>query len=118
MVAAAGALGAVARYTLDYWLVSGGTRHIPLGTFTVNVTGSLALGFVVGLASAQGLPQDYAMVIGAGFLGAYTTFSTWMYEAVRLVQRGAWRTATFHVLGSVVAGVVAAGAGLWLAHMM
>jgi len=111
-VALAGGLGAAARYLVDFWIVSRGITRVPLGTFTVNVTGSFALGLITVAAAGGLLSTAAATVIGAGFLGAYTTFSTWMYEAARLLQRGAYRAAVWTLAGSVVAGVAAAALGV------
>lgn len=111
-VAAAGALGAPARYALE-WLVR--TRRptiTPLGTLTVNVTGSLALGAVVGLALAHGLDPDVRTVVGTGFLGAYTTFSAYAYETVRRAGEGHHAVATAYAVGSVVVASLAAALGL------
>jgi len=117
-VALAGGLGALARYLVDFWIVSSGITRVPLGTFTVNVTGSFALGLIT-VATAGGLlSAGVAAVLGAGFLGAYTTFSTWMYEAARLLQRGAYRAAVWTIFGSVVAGVAAAALGILCGRLL
>ena len=70
LVAVAGALGAPSRYALEWWVRARRPTITPLGTFVVNVTGSLALGIVVGLALAHGLDPDVRTVVGTGFLGA------------------------------------------------
>jgi CrcB protein len=113
----AGALGAASRYLIDFYLVSRVRGSFPVGTFTVNVTGSLALGFLAGLVLYRGMPVEVKVLLGTGFLGAYTTFSTWMYETARLVEEGAWRAALVNAAGSLLAGVAAAAAGLWLAAL-
>ena len=81
----------------------------------VNVGGSLALGLLAGLVLAQGWSKDAQTVLGTGFLGAYTTFSTFAYETVRRAEEGAPRVAVAYALGSVAAGVAAAAVGLALA---
>ncbi|MDQ3459255.1 MAG: fluoride efflux transporter CrcB [Deinococcota bacterium] len=116
-IALAGALGAASRYLIDFYLVSRVRGSFPVGTFTVNVTGSLALGFLAGLVLYRGMPVEVKVLLGTGFLGAYTTFSTWMYETARLVEEGAWRAALVNAAGSLLAGVAAAAAGLWLAAL-
>ena len=111
-VALAGALGAPARYLVEQAV---SIRHrwlFPWGTFVVNVGGALALGILAGLVLAQGFSKDAQTVLGTGFLGAYTTFSTFAYETVRRAEEGAPRVAVAYALGSVVAGVAAAAVGL------
>jgi len=112
LVAIAGGLGAACRYMLDFAITQRTRGVLPWGTWAVNVTGSLALGFLVGLALQVGLPIEVRLVLGGGFLGAYTTFSTWMYESLRLIELGAWRAAMVNLLGSVVSGGIAAMLGL------
>jgi CrcB protein len=105
-LALAGAAGAAARYLVDFWIVSRRTSRIPLGTFAVNASGSFAAGLLSGLAAAHALPPAIGVVLGSGFLGAYTTFSTWLYEAARLVEEGEWRAAAISVLGGLLAAAV------------
>jgi len=112
LVAIAGGLGAACRYMLDFAITQRTRGVLPWGTWAVNVTGSLALGFLVGLALQVNLPLEVRIVLGGGFLGAYTTFSTWMYESLRLIELGAWRAAMVNLLGSVVSGGIAAMLGL------
>lgn len=115
MVAIAGALGTVARYLLD-GLVSDrvGSAH-PWGTFVINVTGSFLLGGFTGLHLAGHLGDAAIDVVGIGFCGAFTTFSTFSYESVRLIEAGDHGAAAMNVLGSLGVGLLAAGAGLALA---
>jgi fluoride exporter len=115
LVALGGALGAVARYLVDFWVESRGISRIPLGTVIVNVTGSFGLGMLVGVLDLTTAPGWLGTFLGAGFLAAYTTFSTWMFEAARLVQRRAYTAAALSLVGSIVAGVLAAAAGFALA---
>ncbi|MFU8830244.1 MAG: fluoride efflux transporter CrcB, partial [Phycisphaerales bacterium] len=112
LVAIAGGLGAACRYILDFAITQRTRGALPWGTWAVNVTGSLALGFLVGLALQISLPVEVKLVLGGGFLGAYTTFSTWMYESLRLIELGAWRAAMVNLLGSVISGGIAAMLGL------
>ena len=109
---AAAAIGAPARYVID-GAVQGWTRGaFPWGTFVVNVTGCLALGVITGLALYHGLPATSRTVVGAGGLGAYTTFSTFTFETIRLAEEGAASAALRNVAGNVAVGLAAAGAGL------
>jgi fluoride exporter len=112
LVAIGGFFGAIARYLVDFWVVSRGVTRVPLGTLLVNVSGSLGLGLLVGVMGSTGDPGWVTTLVGTGFLAAYTTFSTWMFEAARLIQRGAVGAAITHVVVTVGAGVAAAAAGL------
>jgi CrcB protein len=114
-VAVAGLLGAPARYVLDTVISERVRGPFPWGTFVVNVSGSLLLGFLTGLGLYHGFPSTAKTVLGTGFLGAYTTFSTFTYETSGLLQEGSRLEALVNVAGSVVAGVAAAAAGLALA---
>ena len=114
-IAAAGALGAASRYLIDGWVQDRVRGVFPWGTWLINVSGSLALGFLTGLALYHGLTDTPKAVIGAGFVGAYTTFSTFTYETIRLVEEGSRYEAALNAATSTVAGLLAAAAGLVLA---
>ena len=116
-VAAAGGVGAVARFVLDGVLRSRIRIAYPLGTTVVNVTGSLLLGLVTGLALRHGLPAEWRAVLGTGFLGGYTTFSTASYETVRRAQLRRYRAALMNGFGMLVLALAAAGLGLWLGSL-
>ncbi|HUR85484.1 MAG TPA: fluoride efflux transporter CrcB [Solirubrobacteraceae bacterium] len=83
-VALLGAVGAVARYGVDLAVAARFGSEFPRGTLAVNLTGTLALGVLVGGA----VPASVELILGIGFLGSYTTFSTWMVESVRLGEAG------------------------------
>lgn len=111
----AAALGAPARYLVD-GAVSDRTGGVfPWGTFAVNATGSFLLGLLVGLGIDHGFSRDARVILGTGFCGAYTTFSTYTFETVRLLEEGAQAAALRNALGTLAAGSLAAGAGLVLA---
>ena len=116
-VAAAGGVGAVARLVLDGALRSWLRVGYPIGTTIINVTGSFLLGLVTGLALAHGLPPEWRAVLGTGFLGGYTTFSTASYETVRLAQQRRYRAALVNGVGMLVLALAAAGLGLWLGQL-
>lgn len=103
----AAALGACARYLLDRAVQASHDTDLPWGTVVVNVVGSAVLGVVLGIAATLGLPDGFALVIGAGFCGAFTTYSTFAYETWRLVQTGRPYWAAAHLLVSVTAGAIA-----------
>lgn len=112
LVALAGAIGSVLRYgvagLVDDWL--GPTT---LGTFVVNISGALALGFVLGLTEERWLAPAYARTaIAIGLLGSYTTFSTLVFETADLAEAGSFVAAAANILGSVTAGLIAVYAGL------
>jgi CrcB protein len=114
---AAGAIGAPVRYLVDGAIGDRTSGAFPWGTFVVNITGSLLLGFLTGLALYHGFPDTPRVVLGTGFCGAYTTFSTHTFETVRLLEDGAHGPALRNALGTLVAGAVAAAAGLALAAL-
>ncbi len=112
-VALGGAFGAVARYQISGWVTR--LTHespFPWGTLAVNVAGSFLLGLMMGLGGEGRLllPPAVRVVLGIGFLGAFTTFSTFSYETVEALRIGDFRVA----LGNTVASVVTALAACWL----
>lgn len=117
-IALAGAGGAVARYLLDTWVASRMRGRFPWGIFVVNTSGSFALGLLVGLVTAGWVSAEVRVVVGVGFLGAFTTFSTWMYETARLLEQRMWSLAMLNAWGSLAAGILAAAFGWWLATLV
>lgn len=113
----AGGIGAVTRLVFDGFLRSRVKVAFPLGTTVINVTGSLFLGLVTGLALTHALPTEWRLILGTGFLGGYTTFSTASFETVRLAQEGRYAAALGNGLGMFVLALLAAGAGLWLGSL-
>ena len=112
-VALAGGVGAVARFMLD-GLVRSRLASFPVGTVLVNVTGSFVLGLVTGLTLAHVVPEELRLVVGTGFCGGYTTFSTASFETVRLVEQRRVGAALLNGVGTLVVTVCVAGLGLWL----
>ena len=104
---------AVARFLLDARVARANRTGLPLGTVVVNVTGSFLLGLLTGWL-LTGVAGEVGAVLGTGFLGGYTTFSTAAVEAARLVRAGRGWAALVHAGGMLVAGLAAAVLGLWL----
>ncbi|UED85936.1 fluoride efflux transporter CrcB [Streptomyces profundus] len=111
LVALGGAVGAPLRYGVDRAIRARRDSPVPWGTFLVNVVGSLVLGLLAGAALAGATGERLGLLLGTGLCGALTTYSTFSYEALRLVETGAGRIAAGYVLGSVGAGFTAAFAG-------
>ncbi len=111
LVLLGGALGAPARYLLDRWVQSRHASVVPWGTFTVNAVGSLVLGVTAGAAAATGGPDWVLVLVGTGFCGALTTFSTFSFETVRLVEEREVPAALLNVVGSVAVGIVCCAGG-------
>ena len=118
LVALAGGVGAVARFVLDGVIRSRVALLVPAGTFVINVSGSLLLGFVTGVVMVGAEPADVRIVLGTGFLGGYTTFSTAMIETVRLLQQRRWVAAAVSGVGMLLLGLGAAVLGVFLGTLM
>jgi len=111
---AAAALGAPARYLIDGWVQDHTSGVFPWGTFVVNVTGCFVLGLLTGLGLYHGLHPGTLTVLGTGGIGAYTTFSTFSFETVRLAEEGAVDEAFRNAAASFLVGLAAASAGVAL----
>jgi fluoride exporter len=118
-VAIGGLLGAVARYAVAAYAADWFGSFFPWGTFIINITGSLLIGLFEGVAGRPGgLPPIARLFLVTGFLGGYTTFSTFMYETLALAREGGRRRAGANVAGSVIGGFVAVAAGRLLGQML
>jgi fluoride exporter len=109
-LALVGGAGAVVRFQIDGAISAGRRAEFPLGTLVVNLSGAFALGVLTG----AGVAGTWLFVLGTGFLGSFTTFSTWMFETERLAEDGEDAVALANVGVGVAAGLLAAGAG-WAA---
>jgi len=116
-VSAAAGAGALLRYGVDVAVTRRLHTEWPVGTFVINVSGSLLLGLMVGLSVHHGLSTTALDVVGAGFAGGFTTLSTWAWESIALAETREWLAAFANVAGSVAVGLVAAAAGLGLARL-
>ena len=113
LVGLGGFAGAVLRWLVDGWVSERNPTAFPFGTLVVNLTGSFLLGVLFAWVIERNvLPADIRAPVMIGFIGAYTTFSTFMLESWRLVEDGAWALATANLVGSVVLGLAAVVAGL------
>ena len=108
-----GGIGAVLRFLVDRTVSSRVGGSFPYGTLVVNLSGALLLGFLGGLA----LSHEQALLMGTAFVGAYTTFSTWMLETHRLAEERQLWPAAANIVVSVALGIGAAFCGQWLAGL-
>lgn len=118
LIAVAGGLGAGLRFVIDGLIREHLKTAFPWATTLINVSGSFALGFLAGLALAYTLPPELGVVLGAGFLGGYTTFSTASYETVRLLKQGRYGASLMSGVGMLVLSCLAAACGLWVGSML
>jgi fluoride exporter len=110
-----GFLGANARYLLGGWIASRLGVGFPYGTYVINVSGSFILGFFLAFAQDRAWVAPSArLMFAVGFVGAYTTFSTFEYESIRLLQDEQLLLAAVYLIGSIVSGSVAVIAGIAL----
>jgi CrcB protein len=109
-----GGLGASLRFLVDGAVARRTGTSFPFGTLVVNLSGSVVLGLLSGLA----LPQDISLIVGTGVVGSYTTFSTWMLESQRLAEERQNRYAAANIVLSLVAGLAAAALGRWLGTVL
>ena len=107
-----GALGALARYGLSGWVQGFLATPFPLGTLVVNVLGSFLLGLAVYLLESTALSTEVRSLVTIGFLGAFTTFSTFSYEALVLLQGGEWTRGGLYRGGSLALGLAGVLLGL------
>ena len=115
-LAICGALGASARAAVGQ-ILSGST--FPMGTLVVNATGSLILGLLTGISLGSDLiPEAWKVPICTGFLGSFTTFSTFAVETVRLIEEQQWKLAIINLLSQLVLGILFAFLGIAMGRML
>lgn len=108
IIGVGGFVGAIVRYVVALWIGQRWGRSFPLGTFVINVTGSFLIGLLMTLMAERVIENpQWRLLLVVGFLGAYTTFSTFEYETGALLKDGEWLYAGLNVIGSVVAGFIA-----------
>lgn len=114
-----GGLGCVARYLVSGWVYNLAGRALPYGTLAVNVIGSLLLGLIMeGSLRSTLMSPELRFGLTVGFMGGFTTFSTFSYETVRLLEEGSLVAAGANVLLNVTVCIVAALVGIYLARQM
>ena len=114
MVSLGGILGANARLMLNEWITRRQESLFPWGTFVINITGSFLLGLYMTLAGRHNWHDQWRLLLAVGFLGAYTTFSTFEFDSLRLLMLGQSGLALRNILGSVLLGLL----GVWLGVMV
>ena len=112
-------LGANLRYWVSDWAAQRFGSSFPYGTLLINLTGSFLLGLIVSMALENFmLDPRLRLLLIIGFLGSYTTFSTYAYESVALISQGQWGLGLFNLLGSSILGAVFAILGIWLGRIL
>lgn len=112
VIAAGGAFGAMCRHFLNSGISLWLKAPFPWGTFTANVLGSFAMGVLIAVFAAHWNPsQEMRLFLTVGFLGAFTTFSTFSLDSMTLITRGEWGGAAAYILGSTILSIAAAFAG-------
>lgn len=114
LVGLGGFIGANARFVVARFVGALFETRFPLGTFVINVSGSFLLGVLGTVAAQRLMPDSEAMrlALGVGFLGAFTTFSTFEFETHALIADGSWLTATTNMVASLFVGLLAVRAGI------
>ena len=114
-VGIAGFFGAVARLLVARFFGRTFPTQFPIGTMVINISGSFFLGWFLAFVGGRFIVSDtFRLAIAVGFVGAYTTFSTYMFESDKLFADGAGIMAMVNLIGSVVLGLVAVRLGIWL----
>lgn len=115
LISAGAVLGANARYWIGTWAAEKWGSAFPYGTLLINLTGSLLLGLFMALTAERAvIDPRVRLLVATGFLGAYTTFSTFTYESVTLLLKGAVAPGLLNAFGSTALGLLAVGIGIWV----
>ena len=119
VIALGGALGTLSRYGLGVWISSKWNQGFPLHTFLINVSGAFLLGFLnILFIERLTISPLWRLGIGVGFLGAYTTFSTFGFEVISLLEGGSFFTAGLYTLLSILVGFTGVALGVGLARLL
>lgn len=115
----AGACGTVSRFTVCELASRAKSGHFPLGTFTVNIVGSFLFGLIYILAQRKmGVSQELRIILLTGFMGAFTTFSTFAFDTAKLLRSAQWMMAFGNMFGQTALGVLALVAGVLVGRML
>ncbi len=111
--------GALSRYYLTLWFAQRFGTAFPYGTFFINLTGCFGMGFFVTFASERvtTIPPEVRLMVTSGFLGAYTTFSTYGLETFSLLRARSYTTASLYWAGSAILGIISVQLGVILARL-
>jgi len=119
LIATGGALGSIARYWVGSAISSRIGARFPYGTFVVNISACLAIGFIMTLLGKRaGLSTTWRYLIPIGFIGAYSTFSTYEWETLSTLRSGAFLMAALYAVGSLLVGLIAVWGGAVLADLL
>jgi fluoride exporter len=119
LIAGAGALGSLSRYALSGAVYAALGQNFAYGTLVVNVVGSFLLGLLMQIGlNTDLIPPHLRTAAAIGFIGAFTTFSTFTYETVQFIQDGAWSTAFLNIATSLILGVAAVFAGIFAGRLI
>lgn len=116
LISMAGGAGALLRFIADGLIRTRFGRLFPWGTLLINISGSLLLGIVIGLALNHHASPTTVLILGTGYCDGYTTFSTASFETVRFIEGQRFGIALCNALGGLLLTIAAAALGLWLAH--
>ena len=110
--------GALSRYYLTYHFTQRFGNHFPYGTFFINITGCFLMGLIITLSTEKfSISSDFKLLLTTGFLGAYTTFSTYGLDTMKLLDSSPSFVAMFYWLGSAFLGIIAVYCGSWMARL-
>jgi CrcB protein len=119
VLALGGALGAMSRYELGLWISNKWNQGFPLHTFIINITGAFLLGFLnILFIERMTVSPLWRLGIGVGFLGAFTTFSTFGFEVITLLEGGSYSTAASYTFLSIIVGFLGVALGIGLARII
>ncbi len=118
IIGAGGFLGAIARYGVSQWVTRLTEIKFPYGTLTVNLVGSFLIGIVMAFSLRQSIHPSLLLFLTIGFLGSFTTFSTFSYETFQAMSQGQWMVALMNMAGNLFGCLIAAALGFKLLRML